>query len=101
MTVRLSLESFIRNISCKLYADRGYVSQGLAEILFVDDIHLVARTRNNMKGGKLPLQGRLMLRKRAVIESVNDELKNICQIEHTRHQFHKLHNKPDSWSTGV
>ena len=39
-----------------------------------------------MKGGELPLQDRLMLRKRAVIECVNDELKNICQIEHTRHR---------------
>jgi hypothetical protein len=39
-----------------------------------------------MKGGDLPPQEKLMLRKRAVIESVNDELKNICQIEHTRHR---------------
>ena len=39
-----------------------------------------------MKGGELPLQDRLMLRKRAVIECVNDKLKNICQIEHTRHR---------------
>jgi hypothetical protein len=82
----LSMESFIRNVSGKLYADRGYVSQKLAEILFVDGIHFVAKMRNNMKGGELPLQDRLMLRKRAVIESVNDELKNICQIEHTRHR---------------
>lgn len=82
----LSLESFIRSVSGKLYADRGYVSQKLAEILFVDGIHFVAKMRNNMKGGELPLQDRLMLRKRAVIESVNDELKNICQIEHTRHR---------------
>ena len=82
----LSMESFIRNVSGKLYADIGYVSQRLAEILFVDGIHFVAKMRNNMKGGELPLQDRLMLRKRAVIESVNDELKNICQIEHTRHR---------------
>jgi hypothetical protein len=82
----LSMESFIRNVSGKLYADRGYVSRKLAEILFVDGIHFVAKMRNNMKGGELPLQDRLMLRKRAVIESVNDELKNICQIEHTRHR---------------
>jgi hypothetical protein len=82
----LSMESFIRNVSGKLYADRGYVSQKLAEILFVDGIHFVAKMRNNMKGGELPLQDRLMLRKRAVIESVNDELKNICLIEHTRHR---------------
>jgi hypothetical protein len=39
-----------------------------------------------MKGGEIPLSDRIMLRKRAVIESVNDELKNICQIEHTRHR---------------
>lgn len=82
----LSMESFIHNVSGKLYADRGYISQKLAEILFVDGIHFVAKMRNNMKGGELPLQDRVMLRKRAVIESVNDELKNICQIEHTRHR---------------
>ena len=82
----LSMESFIRAVSGKLYADRGYISAKLAEILFVDGIHLVYKMRNNMRGGELPLQDRLMLRKRAVIESVNDELKNICQIEHTRHR---------------
>jgi len=82
----LSMESFIRNVSGKLYADRGYVSQRLAKILFVDGIHFVAKMRDSMKGGELPLQDRLMLRKRAVIESVNDELKNICRIEHTRHR---------------
>ena len=82
----LSMESFISKVSGKLYADRGYDSQKLAGILFVDGIHFVAKMRNNMKGGELPLQDRVMLRKRAVIESVNDELKNICQIEHTRHR---------------
>jgi hypothetical protein len=82
----LSMASFISRVSGKLYADRGYVSQKLAGILFVDGIHFVAKMRNNMKGGELPLQDRVMLRKRAVIESVNDELKNICQIEHTRHR---------------
>ncbi len=29
---------------------------------------------------------KLLLRKRALIESINDELKNMCQIEHTRHR---------------
>lgn len=37
-----------------------------------------------MKGEENPLQDRVMLRKRAVIKSVNDKLKNICQIAHTR-----------------
>jgi hypothetical protein len=31
-----------------------------------------------------------MLRKRSIIETINDELKNICKIEHTRHRA--LHN---------
>lgn len=82
----LEMESFVKNIFGKLYADRGYISQRLAEVLFVDGIQLIYKLRNNMKGGDIPLKDRIMLRKRAVIESVNDELKNICQIEHTRHR---------------
>ncbi len=82
----LSMEHFLEKVSGKLYADRGYISQKLKEILFVDGIHFVYKMRNNMKGGELPLSDKIMLRKRAVIESVNDELKNICQIEHTRHR---------------
>jgi len=78
----LKLESFIRAVSGKLYGDKGYISKELSEILFCDGIHLVTKMRNNMKGGEIPLKDRLMLRKRAVI----DELKNICQIEHTRHR---------------
>ena len=31
-------------------------------------------------------QDKILLKKRALIETVNDELKNICQIEHTRHR---------------
>jgi hypothetical protein len=82
----LNSESFIKSVFGKLYADRGYISQTLRDILFVDGIYLVTKLRNNMKGGEIPLQDKINLRKRAVIESVNDELKNICQIEHTRHR---------------
>jgi hypothetical protein len=39
-----------------------------------------------MKNRLLRLFDYLMLRKRALIETVNDQLKNICQIEHTRHR---------------
>ena len=82
----LNSDSFIKSVFGKLYADRGYISQTLRDILFVDGIHLVTKLRNNIKGGEIPLQDKINLRKRAVIESVNDELKNICQIEHTRHR---------------
>lgn len=38
-----------------------------------------------MKGGEIPLQDNINLIKRTVIDSVNDELKNICQIKNTIH----------------
>ena len=39
-----------------------------------------------MKSKLLKAFDKIMLRKRAVIESVSNQLKNISQIEHTRHQ---------------
>ena len=39
-----------------------------------------------MKNSLMNLYDKIMLRKRAVIETVNDELKNVCHIEHTRHR---------------
>ena len=39
-----------------------------------------------MKNQLMSMHDKIMLRKRSVIETVNDELKNICQIEHSRHR---------------
>jgi len=39
-----------------------------------------------MKQKALSNEEKLLLCKRSVIETVNDELKNICQVEHTRHR---------------
>lgn len=79
-------ESITRKLFGKLFADRGYISQDLFEMLFVDDVHLVTRIRKNMKNSLMNLYDKIMLRKRSVVETVNDELKNVCQIEHTRHR---------------
>ena len=54
-------------------------------MLFVDNIHLVDKIKKNMKNSLMNLYDKLLLRKRSVIETVNDELKNVCQIKHTRH----------------
>ncbi len=77
---------FIEKIKGKLYADKGYVSQKLTEILFVDGLHLITHIRNNMKNVLLEMKDKILLRKRSVIETINDELKNICSIEHSRHR---------------
>jgi len=42
--------------------------------------------KNNMKGDLRPMYDRILLRKRAIIETINDELKNIAQTEHSRHR---------------
>lgn len=75
-----------KRIFGKLFGDKGYIGKDLFEQLFVDGVHLITKLRKNMKNALMLLHDRIMLRKRALIETVNDELKNICQIEHTRHR---------------
>jgi Transposase DDE domain len=70
----------------KLFGDRGYVSQPLFEKLYAQGLELIARRRKNMKNTLVKLVDKILLRKRAIIESVNDQLKNICQVEHSRHR---------------
>ena len=82
----LKSKRFTERLFGKLFADRGYISQDLFETLFVDDLHLVTRIKKNMKNSLMNLYDKLILRKRAIIETVNDELKNVCHIEHTRHR---------------
>lgn len=77
---------FIEKIKGKLYADKGYISQSLTELLFVDGLHLITHIRNNMKNVLMEMKDKILLRKRSVIETINDELKNICSIEHSRHR---------------
>lgn len=74
----------------KLYADKGYISQSLFGKLFDNGVHIVTGLRSNMKQRLMPLYDKIMLRKRSVIESVNDMLKNVAQIVHTRHR--SVHN---------
>ena len=43
--------------------------------LFINDIQLVTKFKNNMKNALMSWEDKILLRKRSVIESVNDELK--------------------------
>ena len=75
-----------RELHGKLFGDRGYISQALFERLYRQGVQLITKLRKNMKNVLMDVQDKLLLRKRAVIESVNDFLKNICQVEHSRHR---------------
>lgn len=70
----------------KLFGDRGYISQKLSEALLSKGVQLITKIKSNMKNKLLPLMDKILLRKRSLIETVNDQLKNISQVEHTRHR---------------
>lgn len=70
----------------KLVADGGYLSQALFEQLFAQGLHLITPIRKNMANRLMPLMDKLLARKRSLIETINDQLKNISQIAHTRHR---------------
>jgi hypothetical protein len=82
----LKNERFIEKIKGKLFGDKGYVSSKLAQVLFIDGIQLITGIRNNMKNCLMEMSDKILLRKRSIIETINDELKNMCQIEHSRHR---------------
>jgi len=75
-----------KNIFGKLFGDKGYISKKLVEQLFQNNIQLITGIRKNMKSKITDMADKVLLRKRSIIETVNDFLKNICQIEHTRHR---------------
>lgn len=80
------MDKLTRRLSGKLYADRGYISHELFLLLLRKGITLVTGIRRNMKNFLMPLWDKLMLRKRSIIETINDQLKNTQQIEHSRHR---------------
>ena len=82
----LEYKAFVDLTYGKLVGDKGYIGKNLFEKLFVDGIQLITKLKNNMKGAMMSVSDKLLLRKRAIIETVNDELKNIAQVEHSRHR---------------
>jgi hypothetical protein len=83
---RTPVPQLTKGLVGKLFGDKGYLSQKLFEALFAQGLQLITSLRRNMKNTLLPLADKLLLRKRAIIETIHDQLKNISQIEHTRHR---------------
>ena len=83
---RKPLDVMSQDLFGKLFGDKGYISQTLFERLFQRGLELITNVRKNMKGSLMKFEDKLLLRKRFIIETINDQLKNISQIEHTRHR---------------
>ncbi len=83
---RRPVPEMVTGLFGKLFGDKGYVSQPLFETLFDEQVQLITKLKDKMKNRLTSIFDKLMLRKRAIIESVIDQLKNISQIEHSRHR---------------
>ena len=73
-------------LSGKIVGDKGYLSQALSDDLLSRGLQLITKVKKNMKNKLMTLLDKFLLRKRGLIETVNGQLKNISQIEHTRHR---------------
>jgi len=80
------VETLSKDIFGKLFGDKGYISSELGKNLLKRGLELFTSIRSNMKQKLMSLTDKILLRKRSLIETVNDQLKNISQIEHTRHR---------------
>jgi hypothetical protein len=83
---RVPVDKMTEKLQGKLFGDKGYLSQKLFEVLFQRGLQLVTTVKRNMKNKLMPMVDKILLRKRSIIETINDQLKNISQIEHTRHR---------------
>ena len=84
---RKPVPDLLAGLCGKVFADRGYVSKKLALQLLQDwGIEFFAKPKRNMKNALMKLSDKLLARKRSIIETVIDQLKNISQIEHSRHR---------------
>ncbi len=81
-----AITQMTKNLFGKLLGDKGYISKALSDLLWGNAIQLITAVWRNMKSVALSNEERILLRKPSVIETVNDELKNICQLEHSRHR---------------
>jgi Transposase DDE domain len=83
---RVPVPARVAKVQGKVFGDRGDISQALFDPLFAQGVQLLTKLRKGMKNTLLPTIDKLLLRKSSLIEPVNDQLKNISQIEHSRHR---------------
>lgn len=77
---------FVENIKGKLCADKEYIGQALFENLLLNGILLITKIKSNVKNSLMSIANKILLRKRTMIETANNELNNIAQTEHSRHR---------------
>lgn len=83
---RTPVPAMLKNFVGKVFGDRGYISKKLTDLLACDEVELITTLKKNMKPRVLAAFDKLLLRKRCIIETINDQLKNTFDLEHSRHR---------------
>lgn len=83
---RQPVPTLMKSVVGKVFGDAGYLSRALAQQLAQQGIEWITSLRKNMKQVVRSTFDQLLLRKRFIIETINDQLKNQSQIEHSRHR---------------
>jgi hypothetical protein len=83
---RVPVPDLSKDLFGKLFGDKGYISKELFLKLYEKGLEIITKLKKNMKNKLMNLVDKILLRKRGVIESVNNKLKFDCQIEHHRHR---------------
>jgi hypothetical protein len=90
---RKPVPELLKSLFCEVFGDRGYVSQPLASQLFENfGIEFFAKPKRNMNDCLMRLTDKLLSRKRSIIETVIDQLKNISQIDRHRSPINAMIN---------
>lgn len=83
---RVPVPDLTQNLWGWLFGDKGYIKKELWSELWSNNLKLITPLKKNMRNKLMELWEKLILRKRGLIETVNDQLKNISQISHSRHR---------------
>lgn len=83
---RKVMPQLMKNLKGLAAADKGYISESLAAQLQQHDLKLITKVRSNMKKKIYSAFEKFFLKKRGVIETVIDQLKNLYHVEHSRHR---------------
>jgi transposase DDE domain len=87
MDDRKGLQQMAGKLFGTLVGDRGYIGKKLGQWLKEQyGITLLTKNKKGMKPQDYSSEQKYLLKRRGVVETIFDQLKNLCQIEHTRHR---------------
>lgn len=84
---RKGLKHMAKQLFGIVIGDRGYIGKELSDWLQKEyQITLLTGIKKGMKSKNYTPEQKQLLKRHGVVETIFDQLKNLCQIEHTRHR---------------